>query len=233
MRQSHDNDRQLRQRLESAPGGGSETPVAPEQNAEALPRCRLGQRSVRQFPPAPQAATSFRSVTAAAKRSTSARLSRGKSEYSRTMSSYDMPSARHARMNDAERRVPRIVGFPPRRSGFVTRYRNPGIGVSSMSSLLGRPSSPLRSPIQTEVYVPRGPGPDVLRFPEYALHGRPLPLPLARLRHHPAQHSPHDRRVRGHPRHHGHPARWPLQRPHASLDSAISGDAPASFDVVP
>src|SRR3989442_13894899 len=98
-------------------------------------------------------------------------LSRGKSEYSRTMSSYDMPSARHARMNDDERRVPRIVGFPPRRSGFVTRYRNPGIGVSSMSSLLGRPSFPLRSPIQTEVYVPRGPGPDVLR-----------------LRHHPAQH---------------------------------------------
>src|SRR2546425_10628797 len=66
-------------------------------------------------------------------------LSRGKSEYSRTMSSYDMPSARHARMNDAERRVPRIVGFPPRRSGFVTRYRNPGIGVSSMSSPSGGP----------------------------------------------------------------------------------------------
>ena len=79
------------------------------------------------------------------------------------MSSYAMPSAKHARMNDAERRVPRIVGFPPRRSGFVPRYRNPGTGVSSMSSLLGQPRSPPRSPIQTEVYVSRGPGPDVLR----------------------------------------------------------------------
>src|SRR6266540_4568619 len=81
-----------------------------------------------------QAATSFRSVTSAAKRSTSAMLSRGKSEYSRTMSSYDMPSAKHARMNDAEKRVPRIVGLPPRRSRFVTRYGYPGIGVSSMMS---------------------------------------------------------------------------------------------------
>src|SRR5437667_10594606 len=75
-----------------------------------------------------------RLAVVSAKRSTSARLSRGKSEYSRTMSSYDMPSAKHARMNDAEKRVPRIVGLPPRRSRFVTRYRYPGIGVSSMMS---------------------------------------------------------------------------------------------------
>jgi hypothetical protein len=47
----------------------------------------------------------------------------GKSQYSRTMSSWDIPSARHARMNATERRVPRIVGLSPRRSGFVTRYR--------------------------------------------------------------------------------------------------------------
>ena len=63
---------------------------------ERLPRAAEISRRLRrerelalygEFPPAPQAATSLRSVTSAAKRSTSARLSRGKSEYSRTMSS--------------------------------------------------------------------------------------------------------------------------------------------------
>src|SRR5207245_11375102 len=53
---------------------------------------------------------------------------------------------------------------------------------------LGRPSCPHRRPIPSHAYGPRGPGSDVLRRPEYALHGRPRPLPLARLRHHPAQH---------------------------------------------
>src|SRR6266545_4680699 len=49
------------------------------------------------------------------------------------MSSYDIPSARQARMNDTEKRVPAIVALPPSRSGFVTRKRYPGISLSSMT----------------------------------------------------------------------------------------------------
>jgi hypothetical protein len=50
------------------------------------------------------------------------------------MSSYDIPSARHARMKDAVQRVPLIVDFPPSRSGFETRNWYPRIGVSSVGS---------------------------------------------------------------------------------------------------
>src|SRR5437867_11965722 len=60
-------------------------------------------------------------------------LSLGKSEYSRAMSSCDIPSARHDRINETENRVPRMVGFPPKRSRLVTRNRYPGIGMSSIT----------------------------------------------------------------------------------------------------
>jgi len=54
------------------------------------------------------------------------------------MSPYDIPSDKQVRMKDAERRVPRIVGLPPKRSGFVTRYVYPGMILSSMSTIFTR-----------------------------------------------------------------------------------------------
>src|SRR3989449_984618 len=127
------------------------------------------------------------------------------------MSSYDMPSARQARMNDAERRVPRIVGFPLRRSGFVTRYRNPGIGVSSMSSPSGGPHFHYGAPSRPKYTCLLGLGLTFFvspstHFTTGLYHStRSTAAP-------PCSAPPHDRRVHGHPRHHGHPARWPLQR---------------------
>ncbi len=60
-------------------------------------------------------------MISAAKRSTATILSRGKSEYSRAMSSYDMPSAKHVRMNDAEKRVPPDRGLAPPQA-FAIRH---------------------------------------------------------------------------------------------------------------
>src|SRR6266478_5971309 len=60
------------------------------------------------------------------------------------MSSYDIPSARQDRMKDTVKRVPLIVGLPPKRSGFVTSKRYPGIAVSSM----GGP--PLKTILESE-----------------------------------------------------------------------------------
>src|SRR5437016_6140554 len=67
-------------------------------------------------------------------------------------------------------------GFPAQAFGIRHEVSEPWNRCVVHVFPLGRPSFPLRSPIQTEVYVPRGPGPDVLRFPEHALHDRPLPL---------------------------------------------------------
>jgi acyl-CoA synthetase (AMP-forming)/AMP-acid ligase II len=52
-------------------------------------------------------------------------------------------------MNETEKRVPLIAGLPPKRSGFVTRYRNPGIGVSSIRVLLARCTTLLQETTRT------------------------------------------------------------------------------------
>ena len=53
LRQHHDDDRQISQRLEDVARGRSEPTIASEQSPEAPARRRLGQLSVRQFPPTP------------------------------------------------------------------------------------------------------------------------------------------------------------------------------------
>src|SRR2546425_9482093 len=58
-------------------------------------------------------------------------------------------------------------GFPAQAFGIRHEVSEPWNRCVVHVFPLGRPSFPLRSPIQTEVYVPRGPGPDVLRFPEH------------------------------------------------------------------
>jgi hypothetical protein len=53
LRQRHDDDRQFSEFLEDGSGGGSEPPVAREENPKAFARRHSRQLSVRQFPPAP------------------------------------------------------------------------------------------------------------------------------------------------------------------------------------